>query len=101
MYIKGIVSLLASKECISAATTIPSKVFLRRETNATHFGAISLYVSIRVFNLLEKIGYRLMDPIASYYSDLPMNLRFVKLSHHYCIISTDPNPQRMDDDAHL
>lgn len=68
---------------------------------ARDFGAISLYVSIRVFNLLEKFGYRLMDPIASYYSDLPMNLRFVKLSHHYCIISTDPNPQRMDDDAHL
>lgn len=52
-------------------------------------------------SLGENFGYRLMDPIASYYSDLPMNLRFVKLSHHYYIISTDPNPQRMDDDAHL
>lgn len=52
-------------------------------------------------SLGENFGYRLMDPIPSYYSDLPMNLRFVKLSHHYDIISTDPNPQRMDDDAHL
>ena len=98
------------KNASQRLTTIPSKVFLRRrpsnrrsrECYARDFGALGLYISIRVFNLLEKsLDIDLMDPIASYYSDLPMNLRFVKLNHHYSIISTDSNPQRMYDDAHL
>lgn len=50
---------------------------------------------------LKNVTAFLLDPKTLYYRDLPMNLRFVKLSHHCYTISINRTLQWEDEITHL